>query len=193
MRTVLSISLVFLFLFSTLQAQVDSVYTGRLPDSSSRPPKKLISQEIKERITWGGNFQAWIGNPTFIFLSPTVGYIPFRNFNVGVGGIYNYTSYRTWYGTYAQSIFGGHSYARYVFAESYFVQLQFDKLRQPDFFASDPNARRWVNYLMLGLGLRQSIGERTSLITSIMYNLIPDPLSIYPSRVIVQFGVVGTF
>jgi hypothetical protein len=47
--------------------------------------------------------------------------------------------------------------------------------------------------LLIGGGFRQSIGDKAALTTSIMYNVRPDPLSIYPSRVIVQFGIVGSF
>src|SRR5207253_10724298 len=116
-----------------------------------------------------------------------------KNINVGIGGIYNYTKSQGYYGSYSQSIFGGHSYLRYVIAESYFVQAQYDKLNQPDLFSLDPSDKIWVDYVLFGGGFRQAIGEKVALITSIMYNLTPNPLSIYPSRVIVQFGIVGNF
>ncbi|NBQ48899.1 MAG: hypothetical protein EBU33_10685, partial [Sphingobacteriia bacterium] len=94
---------------------------------------------------------------------------------------------------YKQNIYGGHSYVRYLFAENLFLQLQFDKLKQPDLFSIDPNAKRWVNYMVGGFGLRQPMGEKLALSTSILYNFRRDPLSIYPGGFIIQFGVVGQF
>src|SRR6478672_6088172 len=107
MRRSFFICLFFSLIAYTNYAQVDSVYTGRLPDSTSASKKKPRDNSWMEKFIWGGNFQAWIGNPTFVFISPTIGYVPFSNFNVGIGGIYNYTSFRSSYGNYSQSIFGG--------------------------------------------------------------------------------------
>ena len=184
------LSLMFAATFS--HAQKDSVYYGN-DEPSERPSKSWRDAEWLDRITYGGNFQLWFGNPTFVFLSPTIGFIPADNLNVGIGAIYNYTSIRTSYGKFSQSIFGGHSYMRYIIAESFFPQVQFDMLRQPDWGSPDANDRIWVPYLLAGGGFRQSIGENAAIMTSIMYNLTPHPYSIYPNRVIIQFGFVGGF
>lgn len=177
----------------TAFAQRDSVYYGQTQKSQIEKKKKERNDEWKEKVTWGGNAQVWIGNSTFIFLSPTVGYLPFKKINIGIGAIYNYTSYRGPYGEYSQSIFGGHSYLRYIIGESYFLQAQYDRLYQPDFFSLRPEARAWVDYLLIGGGFRQMIGERTALISSLMYYVNPSPLSIYQNRFIIQFGITGTF
>jgi hypothetical protein len=189
------IIIVLLFCSVVSKGQVDSVYYGKKHDTkrvntNNNKPKE---EAWKKYVTWGGNIQAWIGNPTFLLLSPTLGYIPFKNFNIGIGGIYNYTSYNSTYGNYSQSIFGGHSYARYTIANSYFVQVQYDKLLQPDLLSLEPNAKIWVDYLFVGGGFRQSISDNAALTTSIMYNVNPDLLSIYPSRIIIQFGIIGRF
>ncbi len=184
---------VLLFTVLTTAAQTDSVYYGR--DASVPPVRKerLRDKDWAKKITFGGNFQAWFGNPTFVFLSPTIGYMATSNLQLGIGGIYNYTSVNYGvYGKFSQSIFGGHSYARYIIAQNYFVQTQFDLLRQPDYFSPDADDKVWVDYLLVGGGFRQMLGPRAALMTSIMYNLTPHPYSIYPSRVIVQFGFVGS-
>ena len=173
-------------------AQTDSVYYG----SDSAAPRKDRSfwhPPWRDRITFGGNFQLWFGNPTFVLLTPTIGYRAVDNLFVGIGGVYNYTSVNFGqYGRFRQSIFGGHSYARYVIAESYFAQVQFDLLRQPDWYTMEPDDKVWVDYLLVGGGFRQQLGPNAALLTSIMYNLTPHPFSIYPGRVIVQFGFVGS-
>lgn len=186
------IRIIFLLLFCSFfaNAQVDSVYYG-----SEHPTKKTKERNDawKDKFIWGGNIQAWIGNPTFILLTPTIGFIPFEKFNVGIGGIYNYTSYNSSYGKYAQSIFGGHSYARYTIGDSYFVQVQYDKLLQPDLFSYEPNDKIWIDYIFVGGGFSQQIGDKLALSTSIMYNVNRNQLSIYPSRLIIQFGITGMF
>ncbi|PBQ31754.1 hypothetical protein CNR22_08215 [Sphingobacteriaceae bacterium] len=175
-----------------LAAQVDSVYYGSKRPGQMAKTKEPKNDAWKENVVWGGNVQAWIGNPTFILVSPTIGYNIFKNFSMGVGGIYNYISYNSYYGNYSQSIFGGHSYARYVIGENYFVQLQYDKLRQPNLFSMEPNDKVWVDYVLVGGGFRQEIADNINLSTSVMFNVNNNLLSIYPSRVIIQFGITGT-
>lgn len=193
----LTIIIALLFCASVSQAQVDSVYYGTEHPSQKEAKKKEPKNNAwKEKITWGGNLQLWIGNPTFILLTPTIGYIPFKKFNkfnVGIGGVYNYTSFNSPYGNYAQSIYGGHSYARYTIGENYFVQVQYDKLLQPDLFSTEPNDKVWIDYIFLGGGFCQPISDKVGLSTSIMYNVNQNRLSIYPSRLIIQFGIIGTF
>jgi len=176
-----------------LRAQVDSVYYGQGSDSARKEERVKAVPKWRNNLQWGGNFQAWIGNPTFILLSPTVGYRIKKDLSAGIGLIYNYTSYNTIYGKYSQSILGGHSYARHIIAQNYFVQLQYDKLRQPDLLSYDPSAKVWVDYVLAGGGFRHAIGSKAVFMTSILYNLTPHVLSIYPSRLIVQFGIVGGF
>jgi hypothetical protein len=185
------IPIVLVLLCGLLHAQTDSVFYG----SDSVPPRrerKFWHPPWRDNVTFGGNFQLWFGNPTFIVLAPTAGYSVTRNLNVGVGGIYNYTSVNFGqYGRFSQSIFGGHSYARYIIAQSYFAQAQFDLLRQPDWYTIEPDDKVWVDYVLVGGGFRQAIGSRAALLTTIMYNLTPHPLSIYRDRVIIQFGFVA--
>lgn len=185
--------LILLTCTAALSAQVDSVYYGNQHPGQKEKKDKPKNDAWKENVTWGGNLQAWIGNPTFILVSPTIGYIPFKNFNFGIGGIYNYISINTYYGKYSQSIFGTHSYARYIIGDSYFVQCQYDRLRQPDLFSPEPNDKTWVDYVLVGGGFQQSVSDHVALSTSIMFNLTQSDLSIYPSRLIIQFGIVGNF
>lgn len=175
-------------------AQVDSVYTGEPAQRIKEKKKRERNDDWKEDVTFGGNLQLQFGTYTFIYLAPTIGYIPFEKANIGVGLIYNYISinYGGPYGKYAQSIYGTHVYARYYITEGIFAQGQFDRLFQPSVFAAK-NDMVWVDYGLVGVGFSQSIGNKASLTSSIMYNLTPNSLSIYPSRLVVQFGFLSTF
>lgn len=188
-------ALFFSLLFSgALNAQVDSVYTGTPEIKEKQKRKKERNDDWKEKVSYGGNLQLQFGTYTFIYLSPTIGFKPFEKLNVGVGLIYNYISinYGASYGKYAQSIYGTHTYARYFITDGIFLQGQYDRLFQPSIFAGKDNMQ-WVDYALVGGGFSQSIGKKAALTTSIMYNLTPNPLSIYPSRLVVQFGFMSTF
>ena len=186
--------LILFFSFSiNMLSQTDSVYTGVKNKTSKFEKGK--NDEWKKRLTYGGNFQALFGTVTYIYLTPTIGYIPAKNLYVGIGGIYNYTSVNySGYGRFSQSIFGGHSYARYLLSPAFFMQLQFDKLYQPDWFSPvDPTPKVWVDYLLAGAGYNQRVGPSVAFNTSLMYNLTPHRLSIYPSRFILQLGFTAKF
>ena len=190
----LIVIIVLIFSFTEKEyAQTDSVYTGTR-GSSSKAPKAKKNQDWKKKMTYGGNFQAYYtGIRAYVYLSPTIGYIPFKNANIGVGVIYNYTSadYGQ-YGKFSESIFGGHSFARYFVLPSVFIQGQFDKLRQTDWYSANDN-KVWVDYLMVGGGYSQPLGQKLAFNISLMYNLTYQRLSIYNSPFVFQLGFTGRF
>jgi hypothetical protein len=180
--------LVFIFsLAGSLCAQKDSVYTG--VKSGKKPRYKKERPAWQDNITYGGNIQAYLGNPTFIYLAPTIGYQVTDNLNAGLGVIYNYTSVRySGYG-YSASIFGGHSYVRFNATPNFFLLGQYDKLLQPDYYSIDPDKKLWVDYVMAGFGYSQPMGDLVVMNTSLMYNFTYNKrYSIYPTPVIFQVG-----
>lgn len=195
MKNTFRIFLTIIFFSLLSQAQVDSVYYGNRKKENTKNEKvKEPAEDWKKSLVWGGTVQAWFGNQTFIFLSPNVGYPVRKNLLLGLGIIYNYSSYKDpWGGTYSQSIFGGQSYLRYVIRDSYFIQGTFDRLLQPNYLSIEPNDNIWVNYFMVGGGFRRPLSEKTAFTTSLMYYVNPSPLSIYPSRLIIQFGMTASF
>ena len=194
MKQVIIIFVIIFSLAENLYSQTDSVYTG-----NKAPGVKKINhekrEEWKKKTFFGTNFQAQFGSITFIYLSPSIGYIPFKKCNIGVGAIYNYASANiAGYGHFSQSIFGGHSYIRYFLTQNFFAQAQFDKLLQPDWYnLKDPGKKVWVDYALVGAGYSQPIGNLAAFNTSIMYNLTPQALSIYPSQYIIQIGFTARF
>jgi hypothetical protein len=187
---------VFLILFAgSIQSQVDEVYTGTLKKSDSTRKKPKRDLDWMKKVTYGGNLQLQLGTFTFVYMSPTIGYQITPKLNVGVGIIYNYISinYGGSYGKVSQSVFGGHSYIRYFINEGFYLQGQYDQLRQPDVFSINPDQKKWVEYAMAGFGFRKPIGDKVGLNLTVLYNLTPNVLSIYPSRFIFQFGIMGTF
>ena len=189
------LGLVFLLFFCLpFFGQTDDVYVGTTSKDSTFQAAKKRDTDWMKRITYGSNFQAIFGTYTYIYLSPTIGYIPFKDFNVGIGFIYSYVSINySGFGHFSQSIYGGHSYARYFVTESLFIQGQFDHLLQPNVYNyNNPKEKVWVDYALVGGGYRQPIGKHAALVSSLMVNVTPNRLSIYPNPIL-QIGFVGGF
>lgn len=174
-----------------MQSQTDSVYYG------GKPPKKEEKNKDpkawKKNVTFGGDLQVFLGTYTFIYLSPTIGYSPIKKLNVAVGPVYNYLSDGRYRPRFSQSIFGGHSVVRYRVLPVLSLIGQYDLLSQPDYFSATPNKKAWVNYGLAGLGYTQSVGNNATFYTSLLYNLTPNRLSIYPSNFIFQLGFSAGF
>jgi hypothetical protein len=188
-----SILLIILCIFlGGVSAQVDSVYMGKVDNSGAAVKKKHKSIDLLENAVWGGNFQLWFGNHSYFYASPSIGYRFFERIQVGAGMIYNYNRVATSYGIYTQNIFGAHSYARIIISDNFFLQGQYDKLKQPDYYSIEPGAKRWVSYAIAGIGMQQHVSEKLTLTTTIMHDFSRDKLSIYPD-IILQFGITGKF
>jgi hypothetical protein len=121
--------------------------------------------------------------------------MPVKKLNAGVGFIYNYSNWDFGrYGRVPQTVVGAHSYLRYSILPNFFVQGQFDKLRQPDRYNfTNPDTKVWVNYMLGGIGFSQPIAQKFALNTTLMYNFTPSRLSIYPIPLIFQIGFTGIF
>lgn len=186
--------LFFLLQFAnSLHAQTDSVYYG-IPKKDTTKIKKHKNKDWMKKITYGGNFALSFGTYTYINISPAIGYNVSKKLNMGVGVIYNYFSinYGSQYGRISETVYGTRVYARYMITPSLFALGQYDRSLQPDFYSFTPNKKAWVDYVMVGGGYRQSLGNKAGLVASIMYNLTPNNLSIY-SNPYIQIGFVGGF
>jgi hypothetical protein len=170
-------------LVNAFNAQTDSVYYGnKEPDPKLKKERK--KSEWMNDLNYGGNFQVYFGQITFVYLNPTIGYHPIDKLNVGVGGVYSYIGGRG----VSTSMFGPQAYARYSVFPNFMLVGQFEKLNQPDWNSSDPEHRIWVDYALGGIGYTQKAGDKAMFYTTLLYNFTPHRSSIYPSNFILQFG-----
>ncbi len=196
MITKFIITFLCVFTFTFLNAQTDDVYYGTNKTDTTKI-KKTKNTDWLKKFTYGGNFSVYFNNATYINVTPTIGYNVFKNLNVGTGFIYNYFSkdYGGQYGRVTQTIYGGRVYARYLVTPTLFLQGQYDKLLQPDFYNTiNPKQKVWVDYAFVGGGYRYILGNKAALIATLLYNLTYNPLlSIYPSPLVFQLSFVGGF
>ena len=107
----LSLSLTASFCFG----QYDSTYIKRQKQKDNKP--------FIDRLFWGGNVGAWLGNPSYVDVSPLIGYKVTEKLSIGVGGIYNYYSYRYNNYKFTSTFYGARIMARYFVLENVYVSV----------------------------------------------------------------------
>jgi hypothetical protein len=165
-------------------AQSDSIPGNRPKPKNERP--------FIDRLFWGGNVGAWIGNPTFVDLSPLIGYKVTEKFSVGVGAIYNYYSYRYNNFKYEAHFYGGRIMGRYFILENVYLQAGYDRINRDNPYSFKPDARIWIENVLIGGGLRYPVSDNIFCVASGLWNLNDTPLSPYPNPII-QIGFIGSF
>ncbi len=187
-----------LLLSQKVAGQVDSVYTGepKSKDGKKTQAKTDRFKSIKDKITYGGYimpgfYSSRYGNVFYVTANPNIGYRLTEKFTIGVGLNYSYTSLKNQSGKYTQSIYGPSAFGRYKIFDRAFLQVQYNKLNQPDYY-SGTDKRIWVDYLYAGGGYFQAFSDNAGIMYSIMYNLTPGRNSIYYNPLI-QIGFVAGF
>lgn len=197
MYTTKHIFVIFILLLvsQNIHAQVDSVYTGQNGSGEKRKPKQQNEklQAFKKKLSYGGMVMPGYstgnyGNVFYVVANPNVGYKITDDLTIGIEANYSYTSLKSKYSSYTQSIYGPGVFARYRATRSLFLQVQYDKLNQPDYYAATPK-RIWLDYLYAGGGYFQRLGQNSAVVYSILYNLTPTKNSVYFNPLI-QIGVV---
>lgn len=182
--------LIFIFLFFALSAfsQVEE----RISPEKNTKREKL---PFRERIVFGSDFGLSFGTFTYIKLAPTVGYRITNRFTAGLGPIYIYA--RDKYYDYETSIYGGKAYGLFViyqgtqkennygigdlmlYAENEVINTERYK----------PSGRIWIDNLLLGGGLYQSLGGRFGVSILVLWDVTQNIYSpYYRSNPVFKFG-----
>lgn len=161
-------------------------------DTVSRKKPHKEKEPFIDKLFWGGNVGAWIGNPTFVDLSPLIGYKVTEKFQVGIGGIYNYYSYTYNNYKYSVNFYGGRVMARYFILENVYAQAGYDRINRDNPYSYKPDARIWIENFLVGGGLRYPVSDHIYCAASALWNLNDTPLSPYPNPII-QIGFAGSF
>ena len=183
------IVVLILFLSLFVKAQVDSVYYGAPIKKEKVREKEKPSYNIKEKLSFGGNFMVWFGSSSYVYLSPTVNMAVDKRLNVGAGIVYNYYSIPG----FSYSIYGIHTYVVYFLTSNVFAKAELDHLLQPNVYSYNYNDKVWVSYVYIGGGFRQPLGEHAAIYTSILYNINNTPQSVFYSNPQIQIGILAGF
>ncbi len=140
-----------------------------------------------DRLYYGGNVGLWVGNPTYVNVSPMIGVKLTRKFSLGANFTYNYYQQKYMGTKYSNYIYGGGPFVRYRILENIFLQAEWDKLSILDPNSIIENQRVWIDNLLVGGGFRQPFSDHGSFVIMAFWNLNETPLSPYPNPII-QMG-----
>jgi len=152
-----------------------------------------LTENFGERISFGGNFGLGFGSIFYINVSPRVGYKFTEEFTGGLGYIYQHIAYsKDAYGVSFQSTtYGASIFGRYRFLETFFATAEFQSLNLPKYdLNQNQRGRIDVPVLFIGGGYLQSIGEKTYISISALYNVVENRYSPYQNPVI-QVGFIA--
>lgn len=188
---------IFIFLFSFFCAI-----------SYAQQPRKE-KQTLWDRMYVGGNLGLQFGTITDIEVSPHVGYNLTPRLSAGVGITYEYYNKKTTYYYYQVSppikthIYGYNLFTRFaviqdmgkffgigngisVIGQAEFEQLSLER-KYFDVLGYNGEGRFWIESFLVGGGIKQAIGRRSSIYLLIMWNLNETTNSPY-SNPIFKFG-----
>jgi hypothetical protein len=144
-------------------------------------------EKILDRISYGGNLGFQFGDPTFIDISPQVGYQVTERFIPGIS--FRYMRFKSKYYDYKSNIIGGGLFARYFLTESLFLQSEIEQLAISNFMES-LKLETTVSSFFIGGGYRQILSGNFSTNILILYNLNESRLTPYSNPIIrIGFGV----
>jgi len=167
--------------------------------SQSKEPKYSTPPQEKgsfvKRLYFGGYFGLQFGTYTSIDVSPLIGYRVTPDFNVGIGVIYNYTSfdYGGTIGQHGYSSWGGRLTANYTLFDliTLGAEYQYRTVELYNVFEQSFE-NQGVNVLFLGAGVRQQVGRNAHMFIMAYYDVLQEQYSPYPN-VVFRIGVSAGF
>ncbi len=146
--------------------------------------------KLNDRLVFGGNFGFQFGSVTQVDISPLAGYKITPKYIAGIGLTYQYfKDNQGTYGNVETNIYGGRIFMKYAFIPQAFVQSEYEVLslesRYFDILKIHADKQRFLLHsLLVGGGLKQSIGERSAVNLTILFNLIESANNPYSNPVI---------
>jgi hypothetical protein len=160
----------------------------------STPPQSKKS--FKERLYFGGYIGLQFGTYTSIDISPLIGYRVTPDFNVGIGVLYNYTSfdYGGTIGQHGYSSWGGRLTANYTLFNflALGIEYQYRTVETVYNVAEQSFETQGINILFLGGGIRQKVGGNAYMFLMAYYDVLQEEYSPYNS-VVLRIGVSAGF
>lgn len=144
-----------------------------------QPPKQ--STPIENRVYYGGTVGLSFGDYFRISFSPYVGYK--LNPKVSVGGKigYEYIEDKRYEQKLTSSNYGGSVFTRFHFHPRVYAHGEFAYISYKYQTEKLESERSWVPFLLLGGGLVQRAGGRTSLFVEVLWDVLQDDKSPYDS------------
>ncbi len=133
----------------------------------------------RSNLVTGGNLSLQFGNYTVIDVSPILGYRFTDKIMAGVGGIYQYYSYKDPNFSafnFQTDIYGGKLFGRYYFLDFLFAHGEYELLSLETEYFDPLNMRHTgkrfnVHSVLVGAGYAQLVGRNSAIYLMVLYNL----------------------
>jgi hypothetical protein len=187
------------FVFCLAQEE-DSSYVRK----EKKPEETVVEKDEDEndpdlKYYTGANLSLQFGNSSFVDFSPLVGYRITETFSVGVGGTYQYLSYRVYSSSgnasrFSTNTYGARIFSRLVIYKNVFVHGEYENLNVDVYNSLTGQLNReWVPGLLFGGGFMQQAGERVAYNLTILYNFKDSVKSPYGSPLVFRAGFLYFF
>lgn len=169
-----------------------------------------------DKLIFGGGFGLFFGNATNISISPIIGYRITESFSAGIGLGYQYFKVKEYSQVYndnakayewkpfTANIYTPTVWTRYLIWSNVFAhaEYQYNIVSGKEYvndFTTFPTSikQEKINYdissLWLGLGIRQPVSDRVSIILLGLYDVLPDPNKSQYNRFDMRIGINAGF
>jgi hypothetical protein len=153
---------------------------------------------FSQRLVFGGDIGLSFGSITYIKLAPIVGYRITDRFTAGLGPIYIYEKYRDYH--LETSTYGGKVAASFTIIKAtnlpkainlgdiaLHAENEVVNVEKYDPYLGQFSNRVWIDNLLLGAGITQSLGGKFAVSIFILWDVTQNPYSPY-SNPIFKFG-----
>jgi hypothetical protein len=170
------------------QKKDTTVYVSSTQKGSDKKERK--SGFDTEKLVPGGNFALSFGNPYYIDVSPSLGYMVSDGLLLGLGATYIASGGNGIYGKYSFNYYGGRALGRQKLFENFFANAELDFLNVPYFSGTGSETiRKWLVSPMVGASYVMPFGKRGGVQATLLYNLNYQQLySPFPSALVWRLG-----
>ena len=137
-------------------------------DNDSTKQEKTI---LKENIFYGGGFGLQFGDITAIEVLPEVSYKLHKYFYIGIGGQASY--YKDFRYNVTRYVYGLKPFVRLFLFSDFYLQGEYEVLNVPKIDINTgyyTGTRTFVSGMLGGIGYRQKMGKRLSVMTTLLFN-----------------------
>ncbi|MBU0764799.1 MAG: hypothetical protein KJ607_08190 [Bacteroidetes bacterium] len=166
--------------------------------------EKAVKGFNKANLRYGGNLWFNFGRVTYVDVSPKVGYMINKRLTPGLGFIFQYYKEEFRYSAsysyqYQTTILGGSVFSSFTVIDNFedLIGIEFGSLMiyseyqiiNIGVYSSTTagtyydDGRCWVNRFLIGGGISQRLGKRSSVSLMILWDIISDPHSPYQNPV----------
>ncbi len=157
-------------------------------DSIKHPTKEKKKSNFWswDKVDFGGSIGVLIGDPTFVDISPTMGYRLHKHLLIGAGPIYNYYRYKRY--NFEMSLYGARTYIRPYIIDQVFLHGEYEWING-NLNYNQPGQRINVFGVLAGVGYQQS--EEGGFFILALWELLKDPYYPYPNPILRMGFTIG--